>query len=166
MGRRIGEAGGEDMEDDRDERPGEVQGEAVEGEGEGVVGGVAMVSLGLGRSEFCAREKEDDDELDKAGSGLRVEEDEGLGFGAAGSPISDGSIAEKTHWTTNQLTGREYEGQETSERASSCCKRALSLSNSTPPSHSDINIRGAITFIWSLHQNIAVGEIIFDEVFR
>lgn len=104
MGRWIGEAGGEDMEEDRDERPGEVQGEAVEGEGEGegVVGGVAMVSLGLGRSEFCAREKEDDDELDKEGSGLGVEGDEGLGFGAAGLPISDGSMAEKTQWTTNQ----------------------------------------------------------------
>lgn len=95
MGRWIGEAGGVDKEEDRVERPEEVQGEAVEGEGEGVVEGVGMVSLGLGRSECGASGKEEDDELDKEGSGVRAEEDEGLGFGVAGLPISDGSIAEK-----------------------------------------------------------------------
>lgn len=95
MGRWIGEAGGVDREDDRVERPEEVQGEALKEEDEGVVGGVGMVSLGLGRSEFGASGKEEDDELDKEGSGVRVEEDEGLGFGVAGLPISDGSIAEK-----------------------------------------------------------------------
>lgn len=85
-----------DREEEREERPGEVRGEAVEGEDEGVVGGVGMVSLGLGQFEFGASgEEEEDDELDKEGSGLRVEGVEGLGFGVAELPVSDGSIAEK-----------------------------------------------------------------------
>lgn len=85
-----------DREEEREERPGEVRGEAVEGEDEGVVGGVGMVSLGLGQFEFGASgEEEEDDELDKEGSGLRAEGVEGLGFGVAELPVSDGSIAEK-----------------------------------------------------------------------
>lgn len=85
-----------DREEEREERPGEVRGEAVEGEDEGVVGGVGMVSLGLGQFEFGASgEEEEDDELDKEGPGLRVEGVEGLGFGVAELPVSDGSIAEK-----------------------------------------------------------------------
>lgn len=86
-----------DREEEREERPGEVRGEVVEGEDDRVVGGVGMVSLGLGQFEFCAsgEEEEEDDELDKEGSGLRVEGDGGLGFGVAKLPVSDGSIAEK-----------------------------------------------------------------------
>lgn len=83
--------------DREEERPGEVRGEA---EDEGVVGGVGMVSLGLGRSEVGAAVV--DDEVEEEGPGLRVEGDEGLGFGAAGLLPSDGSMAEKSHQTTNQ----------------------------------------------------------------
>lgn len=91
MGWRRGDAGGVDREEERDERPGEVQGEVVEGEDEGVVGGVGMVSLGLGRSEvgFVVVE----DELEEDSPGLRVEGAEGLGFGVAELPVSDGSMA-------------------------------------------------------------------------
>lgn len=48
MGWRRGEAGGGvDREEEREDRAGEVRGEAEEGEGEeGVVGGVGMMSLG------------------------------------------------------------------------------------------------------------------------
>lgn len=81
-----------DREEEREERPGGVQGDAVEGEDEGVVGGIGMVSLGLGRSEVGAVVVED--ELEEEGPGLRVEGDEGLGFGVAGLPVSDGSMAE------------------------------------------------------------------------
>lgn len=43
-----------DREEDREKKPGEVLGEAEEGEEEDGVGGVGMVSLGFGRSEFGA----------------------------------------------------------------------------------------------------------------
>lgn len=86
MGWRRGEAGGVDREEERDERPGE----AVEGEDEGVVGGVGMVSLGLGRSEVGVAVI--DDEVEEEEPGLRVEGAEGLGFGGTGFPVGDGSI--------------------------------------------------------------------------
>lgn len=91
MGWRRGEAGGVDREEEREERPGEVRGEAVKGEDEGMVRGVGMVSLGLGRSEVGAVVV--DDELEEERPGLRVEGDEGLGFRVAGLPVSDGSMA-------------------------------------------------------------------------
>lgn len=81
-----------DREEEREERPGEVRGEAVEEEDEGVVGGVGMVSLGLERSEVGAVGVED--ELEEERPGLRVAGGEGLGFGVAGLPVSDGSMAE------------------------------------------------------------------------
>ncbi len=77
-----------DKEEEREDRPGEVRGEAVDGEDEGVVGGVGMVSLGLVRSEVVVVVVED--ELEEEGPGIRLE---GLGFGAGGVPVSDGSIA-------------------------------------------------------------------------
>lgn len=83
MGWRRGEAGGVDREEEREERP---------GEGEGVVRGFGMVSLGLGRSEVGAAVVED--ELEEERPGLRMVGDEGLGFGVAGLPFSDGSMAE------------------------------------------------------------------------
>lgn len=92
MGWERGEAGGVDREEEREERPGEVRGEAMEGDGEGVVRGFGMVSLGLGRSEVCAVVVED--ELEEERPGLRMEGDEGLGFGVAGLPVSDRSMAE------------------------------------------------------------------------
>lgn len=91
---RIGDAGGVDREKEREERPGEVRGEAKD---DGVVGGVGMVSLGLGRSEVGAVVVED--ELVEERPGLRVEGDEGLSFGVAGFPVSDDSMAE--NFTTN-----------------------------------------------------------------
>lgn len=93
MGWRRGEAGGVDREEEREERPGEVRWEAVEGEDEGVVGGVGMVSLGLGRSVVGAVVVED--KMEEERPGLRVEGGEGLGFGAAELPVIDGSMAEK-----------------------------------------------------------------------
>lgn len=94
-----------DREEERDERPGEVQGEAVEGEDEGVVGGVGMVGLGLGQSEVDVAVVED--KLEEEGSGLRVDGDEGLHFGVAGLPDSDGSMAEnqKTNQSKRKLQG-------------------------------------------------------------
>lgn len=93
-----------DREEDREKKPGEVCGEAVEGEEEDVVDGVGMASLGFGRAEVAAGgEEEDDEEVAKGGSGLGVGEGEGLGFGAAGLSLNVGSISEKhqsyTHTT-------------------------------------------------------------------
>lgn len=84
-----------DREEEREDRPGEVRGEAVEGEDEGVVGRVGIVSLGLGWSEVGAAVVED--ELEEEEPSLWVEGDKGLGFGAAGLPVSGGSMA----FTTN-----------------------------------------------------------------
>lgn len=95
MGWRRGEAGGVDREEEREDRPGEVRGEAVEGEDEGVVGRVGIVSLGLWWSEVGAVVVED--ELEEEGPGRWVEGDKGLGFWVAGLPVSDGSMA----FTTN-----------------------------------------------------------------
>lgn len=47
MGWRRGEGGGVDREEEREERVEDVRGEAVEGEGEVVVGCVGIFSLGL-----------------------------------------------------------------------------------------------------------------------
>lgn len=63
----------------------------MEGEDEGVVRGVGMVSLGLVRSEVGGVVVED--ELEEKWPGLRVEGDAGMGFGAAGLRVSDGSMA-------------------------------------------------------------------------
>lgn len=92
MGWRRGEVGGVDREDERVERPGDVRGEAVKGEGEGVAGGVGMVSLGFGRSEVDAVVVADG--LGEERPALRVVGDEEMGFGADALPVSDGSMAE------------------------------------------------------------------------
>lgn len=86
MGWRRGEAGGVDMEEEREERAGEVRGEAEEGEEEGVVGRAGIVSLGLGRSAVAAMAP--DDELEDS-PGLRRDGGDELALGAGGG----GSIA-------------------------------------------------------------------------
>lgn len=89
MGCRKGEADGVDREEEREESEDEVRREAVEGEDEGVVGGVSILSLDFAWSEFDAM-REDDGEPCRERSGLRVGDGEGEGFG-----VSCGSIAEK-----------------------------------------------------------------------
>lgn len=106
MGWRRGEAGGVDREEEREERPEEVRGEAVEGEDEGVVGGVGMVSLGLGRSEVSVVVVVDELEVERLG--LRVKGDEGFGFGAAALPLGDGSMAE--NHTREQISEKKTHG--------------------------------------------------------
>lgn len=83
----------EEWEEEREERPGEVRGEAVERADEGVVGGVGTVILGLVWSEVCVVAVED--KLEDEGPGLRVEGEEGLGFAVAGLTVRDVSMAEK-----------------------------------------------------------------------
>lgn len=92
MGWRRGESGGVDREEEREERPGEVRGEAEDADD--AVLGIGMVSLGLGRSDVGGIAVED--ELEEDRSALRVEGDEGLSFGAAALPVSDGSMASAT----------------------------------------------------------------------
>lgn len=63
----------------------------MEGEDEGVVGGVSMVSLGLGRSEVNVGSVAD--ELREEGPGLRVVAEEGLSFRVDEFPVGEGSMA-------------------------------------------------------------------------
>lgn len=90
MGWRSGDAGGVDREEEREVRPGEFRGESAEGEDKAV--GMVSLGLGLGLSAFGVSWDEEDGEMDKEGSGLRVEGDEGVDFGVAGSSVSS-SIA-------------------------------------------------------------------------
>lgn len=89
MGRRRGEAGGVEREEEREERSGEAREEAVEGEDDGVVGGVGMESLGLGRSEDGVVVVAD--ELVEERPVLR---DERLSFGVDEVLVGGGSMAE------------------------------------------------------------------------
>lgn len=59
-----------DREEEREDRPGEVRGEAVVGEDEAVVGRAGMASLGLGWSEVGGVAAVD--ELEEEGPDLRV----------------------------------------------------------------------------------------------
>lgn len=88
MGCRRGEVGGMDREEEREKRAEGVRGEAVEGEDDGVAGGVGILSLGFVWSELDAT-WEDAGKPCRGRSGLGVGDDEGEGFG-----VSCGSIAE------------------------------------------------------------------------
>lgn len=98
MGWRRGEAGGVDREEEREERAGENRGEAVEGEEEGVAGGVGIFSLGFVWSELEVTPRGDAGEPCRERSGLRVGDGEGEGFG-----VSCGSIAEKDIGTNDVM---------------------------------------------------------------
>lgn len=88
MGCRRGEAGGVDREEEREKRAEGVRGEAVEGEDNGMAGGVGILSLGFAWSETDAT-RGDAGEPCRERSGLRVGDGEGEGFG-----VSCGSITE------------------------------------------------------------------------
>lgn len=92
IGWRRGDVGGVDREEEREERGGECLGKAVVRE-DGVVGGVGMESLGLGRPEF-GEGAEEEDELDKDVFGLMMEPGVGPGIFAVRSSRT-GSITGK-----------------------------------------------------------------------
>lgn len=64
----------------------------MEGEDEGVAGGVGIVSFGFGQCEFVVVELTD--ELREEGPGLRVVGDEGSSLEADELAVSEGSMAE------------------------------------------------------------------------
>lgn len=101
MGCRRGEAGGVDREEEREKRAEGVRGEAVEGEDDGMAGGVGILSLGFEWSEPDAT-REDAGEPCRERSGLRVGDGEGEGEGFG---VSCRSIAEMVQQFV-MLTGR------------------------------------------------------------
>lgn len=88
---RRGDAGGVEIEEEREERPGDIRGEAVEVDDEGVAGGVGIVSLGFWRSDVGV--VVEGDELVEDRSALREEGDEEPGFGITEFPGFKGSMA-------------------------------------------------------------------------
>lgn len=74
----------------------------MEGEDEGVVGGVSMVSLGLGLSEVDVVAVAD--EPREEGSGLRVVGEEGLSFRVDEFPVGEGSMAETSPHTRRLIS--------------------------------------------------------------
>ena len=111
MGWQSGEEGGVDREGEREERPGVVRGGAVEEVGEGVAGGIGMVSLGVGRLEAGVAVAAE--ELDEERPALRVAGDEGMSFGDEELPVSDGSMAEiRPQISQKEITERERDVSE------------------------------------------------------
>lgn len=91
MGWWTGEEDGMERDEERDKSLGEIRGEALEAEEEGVVGGVGKVILDLGLS--VDRPAVAVDELDNEEPGLRVVGGEGLGFELVEVLGENGSMA-------------------------------------------------------------------------
>lgn len=71
-------------------------------EGHGGVRGEAEDETAVGEVSSGCRRSEGGVVVGEEGPGGGAEGEEGLGFVAAGLPVGDGSMAKKTHQTTNQ----------------------------------------------------------------